>query len=126
MNDNTISLIEIYNCILCILQICELLGKYKKRALAVFSVVLEAASFLLDIYGKSKRRIDTTLFERVQAPICGEKNLQKEKRDRGIAEKRKKTKLKKDKMIYCFLISLTGPFDSTIYSLFQKQPRTLN
>ncbi|KAK9213800.1 hypothetical protein WN944_005785 [Citrus x changshan-huyou] len=38
-------------------QICELLGKYKKRALAVFSVVLEAASFLLDIYGKSKRRI---------------------------------------------------------------------
>ena len=57
MNDGTISLIEMYKCIPCILQICELLGKYKKRALAVFSVVLEAASFLLDIYGKSKRRI---------------------------------------------------------------------
>ena len=57
MNDNTISSIEMYNCILCILQICELLGKYKKRALAVFYLVLEAASFLLDIFGKSKRRI---------------------------------------------------------------------
>ncbi|GAY58421.1 hypothetical protein CUMW_186840 [Citrus unshiu] len=39
------------------LDICELLGKYKKRALAVFYLVLEAASFLLDIFGKSKRRI---------------------------------------------------------------------
>ncbi|GAY58417.1 hypothetical protein CUMW_186840 [Citrus unshiu] len=39
------------------LEICELLGKYKKRALAVFYLVLEAASFLLDIFGKSKRRI---------------------------------------------------------------------
>ncbi|KAK9217229.1 hypothetical protein WN943_005854 [Citrus x changshan-huyou] len=39
------------------LEICELLGKYKKRALAVFYLVLEAASFLLDIFGKSKRSI---------------------------------------------------------------------
>ena len=57
MNDNAISLIEMYTCILCILQICELLGKYEKRALAAFYVLLEAASFLLDIFGKSKRSI---------------------------------------------------------------------
>ncbi|KDO52060.1 hypothetical protein CISIN_1g021812mg [Citrus sinensis] len=39
------------------IKICALLGKYKKRALAVFYVVLEAASLLLDIFGKSKRSI---------------------------------------------------------------------
>ena len=57
MNANTISLMGMYNCILCILQICELLGRYEKRALAMFYLVLEAASFLLDIFGKSKRSI---------------------------------------------------------------------
>ena len=46
-----------------------------------------------------KAPVDTTLFERVQAPIRGENNLKKEKWDRGVTEKRKKTKLKKDKMI---------------------------
>ncbi|XP_006470148.1 uncharacterized protein LOC102613425 isoform X2 [Citrus sinensis] len=39
------------------IKICELLGRYEKRALAMFYLVLEAASFLLDIFGKSKRSI---------------------------------------------------------------------
>ncbi|KAL9451829.1 hypothetical protein AB3S75_013411 [Citrus x aurantiifolia] len=38
-------------------HISELFGKDGKRALAVFYVVLEAASFLLDIFGKSKRDV---------------------------------------------------------------------
>ncbi|KAK9213806.1 hypothetical protein WN944_005791 [Citrus x changshan-huyou] len=38
-------------------HICELFGKDGKRALAVFYVVLETASFLLDIFGKSKRDV---------------------------------------------------------------------
>ena len=57
MNDGTISLIEMYNCILCILQIFKLLGEYEKRAVAVFYLVLEVTSFLLDIFGKSKKSI---------------------------------------------------------------------
>ncbi|KAK9213788.1 hypothetical protein WN944_005773 [Citrus x changshan-huyou] len=39
------------------LEIFELLGEYEKRALAVFYLVLEATSFLLDIFGKSKKSI---------------------------------------------------------------------
>ncbi|ESR44697.1 hypothetical protein CICLE_v10003259mg [Citrus x clementina] len=35
----------------------QLLGEYEKRALAVFYLVLEATSFLLDIFGKSKKSI---------------------------------------------------------------------
>ncbi|KDO46173.1 uncharacterized protein LOC127902682 [Citrus sinensis] len=38
-------------------EIFELLGEYEKRALAVFYLVLEATSFLLDIFGKSKKSI---------------------------------------------------------------------
>ncbi|KAK9217232.1 hypothetical protein WN943_005857 [Citrus x changshan-huyou] len=36
-------------------KVCQLLGKHKKCSLAVFYLVLEAASFLLDLYGKSER-----------------------------------------------------------------------
>lgn len=39
------------------IKICELLGRYEKRALAMFYLVLEAASFLLDLYGKSERAL---------------------------------------------------------------------
>ncbi|GAY58416.1 hypothetical protein CUMW_186840 [Citrus unshiu] len=39
------------------LEIFKLLGEYEKRALAVFYLVLEATSFLLDIFGKSKKSI---------------------------------------------------------------------
>ncbi|KAK9217234.1 hypothetical protein WN943_005859 [Citrus x changshan-huyou] len=36
-------------------QVCQLLGKHKKCSLAVFYLVLEAASFKLDLFGKNKR-----------------------------------------------------------------------
>ncbi|KAH9656852.1 hypothetical protein KPL70_022836 [Citrus sinensis] len=39
------------------IKVYQLLGKHKKRSLAVFYLVLEAASFLLDLYGKSERAL---------------------------------------------------------------------
>ncbi|KAH9684575.1 hypothetical protein KPL70_013597 [Citrus sinensis] len=39
------------------IKVYQLLGKHKTRSLAVFYLVLEAASFLLDLYGKSERAL---------------------------------------------------------------------
>ena len=46
-----------YMIVVFVLQVYQLLGKHKKRSLAVFYLVLEAASFLLDLYGKSERAL---------------------------------------------------------------------
>ena len=45
-----------------VLQVCQLLGKHKKCSLAVFYLVLEAASFKLDLFGKNKRDFLLALF----------------------------------------------------------------
>ena len=71
-----------------------------------------------------KAPVDTTLLERVQAPIGLEKNLSK-KTETGEVQRKKGDKVE-NKTNDIFLEWPHGSFDSTNIFFLPKQPRTLN